>query len=397
MQSMKRLLLLSMSVRLVLDISMGVFSPYLPVIARGLGVSVAVMGILLSVRGAFGLSSPIFGVLIDRLGARRILMSALALLAVGTGMLSTGPAFALAALAFGLIGLGQVMFFPALQAYISNQVAYNVRGRILGAIELSWSITSIILLPLLGVIIAITSWRAPFIIIALGAALSIPAIASLSEERARVPRSPGSVSIRQIWHAMTSVLRGNYSGIASVLMTLCMYFAGINVLLVYGAWLEAQFGLAVQQIGLLAIMLGLADLCGSSLSSAFIDRVGKRRAVLAGLAVSTCAYLILPFGDSSLLVAMTGLMLMRLGFEFSIVSNISLVSEQAPTQRGAMLSWAGAAGALAGTIAGVTGSNLWLWRGMTANAILAAGVALMGLYIGLRYVIDGEPHAGGRL
>jgi len=167
MQSVKRMLLLSMSVRLVLDISMGVFSPYLPVIARGLGVSVAVMGILLSVRGAFGLTSPIFGVLIDRLGARRILMAALALLAVGTGMLATSLAFALAALAFGLIGLGQVMFFPALQAYISNQVAYNVRGRILGAIELSWSITSIILVPLLGVIIAITSWRAPFIIIAL--------------------------------------------------------------------------------------------------------------------------------------------------------------------------------------------------------------------------------------
>jgi predicted MFS family arabinose efflux permease len=384
-----------MSVRLVLDISMGVFSPYLPVIARGLGVSVAVMGILLSVRSAFGLTSPIFGALIDRLGARRILVTGLALLAAGTGILAISPAFALAALAFGLIGLGQVMFFPALQAYISNQVAYNVRGRILGAIELSWSITSIILLPLLGLIIAVTSWRAPFIIIALGSALSIPAIASLPEERARVQHSLGAVSIGQIWQAMTSVLRGNRSGIATVLMTLCMYFAGTNVLLVYGAWLEAQFGLAVQQIGLLAIMLGLADLCGSSLSSAFIDRVGKRRSVLAGLAVSTCAYLILPFGNSSLLIAMAGLMLMRLGFEFSIVSNISLVSEQAPTQRGAMLSWAGAAGALAGTIAGVTSSNLWLWRGMPANATLAAGVAMIGLYIGLRYVIDAQLQPAG--
>ena len=37
-----------------------------------------------------------------------------------------------------------------------------------------------------------------------------------------------------------------------------------------------------------------------------------------------------------------------------------------------------------------TGSNLWLWGGMPANAALAAGVSLIGLYIGRRYVIDGE-------
>ncbi len=117
--------------------------------------------------------------------------------------------------------------------------------------------------------------------------------------------------------------------------------------------------------------------------------------IARGLGVSVAVIGILPFGNSSLLVAMAGLMLMRLGFEFSIVSNISLVSEQAPTQRSAMLSWAGAAGALAGTIAGVTSSNLWLWRGMSANATLAAGVALIGLYIGLRYVIDGELQPAG--
>ncbi|MEE2710983.1 MAG: hypothetical protein VYA69_15465, partial [Gemmatimonadota bacterium] len=89
--------------------------------------------------------------------------------------------------------------------------------------------------------------------------------------------------------------------------------------------------------GMVVVILGLTELGGSGLSSAFIDRLGKRRGLLIGFSMASLVLLFLPYLDTSLWLAVTGLAFYSLMFEFTIVSSIPLLSEQMPDARGMTL------------------------------------------------------------
>ena len=62
-------------VRLVANIGHRMVYPFLPAIARGLGVSISSAGLLVTARSAVGLASPLFGPLSDRFGRRTMMAS----------------------------------------------------------------------------------------------------------------------------------------------------------------------------------------------------------------------------------------------------------------------------------------------------------------------------------
>jgi MFS family permease len=61
------------------------------------------------------------------------------------------------------------MFDPAIQAYLSDRTPYSRRGLIIAFIELGWSGAALVGLPLVGFLIARSTWRAPFLPAATGA------------------------------------------------------------------------------------------------------------------------------------------------------------------------------------------------------------------------------------
>ncbi len=68
-----------------------------------------------------------------------------------------------------------------------------------------------------------------------------------------------------------------------------------------------------------------------------VDRVGKKRAVLAGYALTAAAMLALPLSEGSWLLFLPLYFLFDLCFEFAIVSSFPLVSGVAPTARGTLM------------------------------------------------------------
>ena len=100
-----------------------------------------------------------------------------------------------------------------------------------------------------------------------------------------------------------------------------------NVFVVYGVWMESQFGLSVTALGLASTVIAVAEFIAESTSAGLVDRIGKRRAVLGGLALNLAAYLLLPRISASLPGALAGTSLLFLSFEFSIVSILPLISE----------------------------------------------------------------------
>ncbi|MBI5566275.1 MAG: MFS transporter [Chloroflexi bacterium] len=118
------------------------------------------------------------------------------------------------------------------------------------------------------------------------------------------------------------------------------------------------------------------ELLASGGSSLLLDRIGKKRGVVGGLLVATLGYAILfALGSTALPWALAAISIAFLGFEFSVVSGVSVMSELAPQARGTMLALAVSTGAVGRMLAASLGSAL------TANGAFTT-VALISLAAG---------------
>src|SRR5512136_414416 len=152
--------------RITLNISYRITYPFLPAIARGLGVDLTPASLLVTARAAGGLASPVFGPLSDRFGRKRLMLAGVAFLIAGASLCAAVPLYAAFMVAFVLFGVAKAIYDPSMQAAISDRVPYAERGRAIGISELSWSAAWLIGVPSAGWLIARVGWQAPFALIA---------------------------------------------------------------------------------------------------------------------------------------------------------------------------------------------------------------------------------------
>lgn len=364
--------------RTILNSSFRVVYPFLPAISRGLGVSLTAVSFLLTIRAFVGLSSPMFGPLSDRYGRRAMMLSGLAMLVGASVLISLPsgwpalPAYQTAFLAFALFGIAKVVYDPALQAYLGDLIPYHRRGRVMAIIELSWSAAWLLGVPATGFLIELQGWQAPFL------GIGILGLLSFLLTR-RLPKADHRHAFPVDLHAPT--LLRNQSALSALAVSVLMMFANENVFVVYGAWMESTFGLSVGALGVASIVIGISEVIGEGTSAAFADRIGKKRAVAAGMLLVAGAYLVLPAMTRSLAVALIGLAALFVTFEFSIVSSIPLVSELAPATRGTLMALNVAAMSAGRMVGSVTATRLWLHGGLALNGVISAGAALVALLV----------------
>jgi len=344
--------------RLLVDTAKQMFGPFLAIFAAGMGMDIVALGRLLGARNAVGITAPIFGALADRFGYRRILQAELVI--SGAGMILIGASRSPWALMLGMltVGVGTAAFVPSLQAYLSARLPYDRRARGLGIVEYAWALSNLVGLSAMGFLIQRTSWRAPFFILGAGIAAS----ACLFQGAPPVARADpppqaqgGSLSLGAKGRRLVAFRANGASAWATIVGMGLLVLAGMNVSIVYGAWLQGEYGLDAAALGATALVVGAADLAGSVLVSVAADRLGKRRSVLGGLALSLVAYALLPVLNRGLVPALAGIALMRFAFEFSIVSLIPLLSEQAPEERGKALALGAVVGLAGASVASVSG------------------------------------------
>jgi len=391
--SLRRLLAMSVATRLLVDTGTQIFFPFLSIIATGLGVGVVTLGRLLSLRSAVGLSSPLFGALADRLGYRPVMRATLLLIALGTLLVGSSPNIWVAAVGVTLMGIGNASFIPTLWAYLSTRLPYARRAQGLGIVEYSWALAGIVGLFLAGQLIAVAGWRAPFFVLSAGLLLAWAAFGTLPAARAdeRQP-SAGSLGDPRRWprrvRAFFELGPSSRSAWSAVLATGLNFFAAMHVVITYGAWLHGEYSLGAAQLGTVALLAGLADLGGSGLVSLVGDRLGKRRSVLLGTGGALLAYLLLPFLNTGVVTAVASIVLLRFCFEFTIVSNIPLLSEQVSAQRGKVLTLSVASGLVGNTLAGLTGPWAYTRYGVWGLGPVAALVAAIAFAVVARLVTE---------
>jgi hypothetical protein len=101
--------------------------------------------------------------------------------------------------------------------------------------------------------------------------------------------------------------------------------------------------------------------------------------------------------ERSQALAIAGMAAFTLAFEWSIVSNISLLSEQAPLARGTVLSLAVMAGGVTRTVSDYLAVALFEQGGMAATALFGVAGAAGATFVLLRWVQEraAEPELAG--
>lgn len=277
-------------------------------------------------------------------------------------------------LSLGIIGY--LIFVPSLQAYLGDQVPYEKRGRVLGITEFAWSLSAIIGLPLVGLIIARHGWMAPFPLIAMLGALSFILLAwMLPKDPPPQSDNPGFlINLRKVFTYPPAL--------AALVMAGLYTAANETVTLVYGVWVEQAFSLSIATLGVTALAIGVSELGGESLVTAFTDKIGKRRALAIGITGNCLAALALPVLGHWLAGALISLFLFYLTFEFTMVSGIPLMTEIFPSARATMLASHMALIALGRSVGDLLAPTLFTQRlipGIAANAIAAILFDLLAL------------------
>lgn len=385
----RRLIGTGIGAKLLVDIGQQIFNPFLPVISAGLGIDVVTMGRLVGLRSLMGIFSPLAGEAADRTSYRLVIRFALLLNAAGFLCVGMSDNMWVTVLGMILAGLGANAFVPMLQAYVSGHLAYGVRARGLGMIEYAWALTGIVALPLIGFLIAWTSWRVPFLILSAGMVAMSFVFALMPATHGREGVSPGTGELARSslpgFFRFHENMRSTYATIAAGGLS---YFAAMQVMIAHGAWLANQYGLGPAQLGMVAFVLGWFDLAASVSVSLFTDRIGKRRSVLFGITGSLIGYILMPFLNFNMAMAIVAIGVARMCFEFNIVSHFPLLSEQVPAQRGKAMTLGSAVALVGATVAGFSGPWLLVNVGVAGLAWVSAAAVVAALVIVVLLVRD---------
>lgn len=352
--------------RLVLNTGHRMIYPFLPTIARGLGVPLETAALAVTARAALGLVSPLFGSLADLRGRRVAMIVGLGLFGVGMALIAVWPTYPALVIGLLLASAAKLIFDPAMQAYVGDRVPYARRGRALAFTELSWSFAFLLGMPLVGWLIARSgSWLAPFPWLA---GLAFLAGAGLYRV---IPSDGPAPGARVSLVAGAQLIRQHPAALAALAAALLIGLANEAVFIVYGAWMEDAFGLKVAALGLASAVIGLAELGGEGTVAALVDRIGKRRAVVLGTLGNAVMAILLPVVGFSVSGALAGLFVFFLTFEFALVSLIPLMTELVPGARATLMAGNVAVFSVGRMLGALLGPVLFSY-GLAANGIAAA-------------------------
>jgi predicted MFS family arabinose efflux permease len=331
---------------------------------------------LIAVNQATSILGTVFGPAADRFGNRLMMSAGLGLLSFGLLVGAFLPYYPVILVALLLAGLGKTLFDPAMQGYIARRVPFQRRGLVIGILEISWAGSTLIGIPLVGLLIARYGWRSPFF--ALGAAGLIGLILMRILLKRGDPTFRESKSWPGFWRTMKR-LASERAPLGALIFGFLNSAGNDSLFVVYGAWLESSFGLSVVALGVSTIVIGAAELGGESITAIVGDSLGLIRAVKIGLIGATLAYLVLPFLGHSLPTALTGLFFIFLFTEFFIVSFLSMAAELLPQARATMIAGYLAAAGTGRVFGALIGGPVWVAGGLTATCTTSAVLTLAAL------------------
>jgi predicted MFS family arabinose efflux permease len=279
--SERKLLFLIGSVQFVNVLDFVMVMPLGPDLARALDIPTAQLGI---VGGAYTAAAALSGVLgalfLDRFDRRKAL--ALALVGLVLGTLAGGFAWNLASLITARVIAG-AFGGPATsiaQAIIADVIPIERRGRAMGAVMGSFSVASVIGIPIGLELARVGGWQLPFFAVAgLGAIIASLAIWLMPPMTAHLARKTTQVAVS------TKQLLSRPLVLLALTVTALAMMGNFAIVPNLSAYFQENRGYPRSELGLLYLFGGAVSFMTMRLSGKITDRVGPARTAALGTAL----------------------------------------------------------------------------------------------------------------
>ena len=356
----------------------------------------------------YGLTSPFAAALAERFGLRRVVTSALLLVAVGTGLtlVMTDP-WQLFALWGLVIGIGTGSLALVFGAIVANRWFVARRGLVMGVFSAAFATGQLALLPVLARLVVDHGWRAAAASTCLLAAVLVPLASGWLADR------PSAVGVRPygadplapvepvpprpeggLWTAMRRALgelRRAAGSPAFWLLAGTFFVCGWSTNGLIGTHLVAaahDHGMPPTTAASLLALIGAFDIIGTVGSGWLSDRVDPRLLLLTyyglrGLSLLGLSSVLGRSVDAPLLVFVV---FYGLDWVATVPPTVALCRQAFGVERaGVVFGWvfaahqfgAAAAAAFAGTVRELTGSYTPAWFAAGALCLVAAVAALL--------------------
>ncbi|WNG94462.1 MFS transporter [Mycobacterium sp. ITM-2016-00318] len=285
---------LLIAANVVVALGYGVVAPVLPQYARHFGVSISAATFVITAFALMRLvAAPPAGLLVQRVGERRVYVTGLVIVALSTGACAFAETYWQLLVFRSLGGLGSAMFTVSSLGLMIRISPPDARGRVAGLFSSGFLIGSVGG-PVLGSLTAGFGLAAPFVIY--GAALMVAAavvFVSLRHSEVAAPEASTdpTVSVRMVLRhrAYRAALFSNFAtGWAAFGLRIALVPLFVVEGLGYGAGF-AGLALATFAIGNIAAVIP---------SGYLSDRVGRRKLLIVGLTVSAVTTVLVGYTSS---------------------------------------------------------------------------------------------------
>ncbi len=358
--------------------------PFAPAFARQLNVPVTAVYRLVTLRNLAGFLSPLFGPLSERFGRKTIMWGAMLFFSGGCLLVWLWPSYWLLGAALIIISVAKVIYDPAMQAYVGETVPYKQRGKAVAVTEFSWAGALLVSGPLLGLAIERQGWSASFFWLGLfGVITAVFLTQFLPKTHKQIPGRGANLAdylrvVRQqpvIWAAM--------------LYAVLLMSSNETVFLVFGNWMELNFGLSLVALGASAGVIGGAEIVGELFAGWSVDRFGKRPVIITTGLLNALVCLFIPLTNGNLTAALAAYFVLFLTFEITVVGGIPLMTEIVPSARSVVMSSIIAAGALGRALGSWLGPFLFTRFGFSSNGLVSAIITAVAALLLALWIREG--------
>ncbi|MEE1841504.1 MFS transporter [Streptomyces sp. NPDC007076] len=243
-------------------------SPLLPTIADSVGVSVAAAASTVTAYTlVYALTAPFLGAVSDRFGRRPTVLAGTLLFLLGNALAAVAGNLTVLVVARVLGALGAALAGPSIWAHIAETAPAPVRGRAVGLGMALFSAGQVLGVPAGSFLAGWGGWRASFWALTALTAASAPLL--LAQLKSRPAETAEAAPLR--FTAVFSVWR---DGVLrhTLIVVFLLQAANLGAYTFLGSALHDRFGLSVDELGLLGILVG----AGSALGSLAAGRIGDR-------------------------------------------------------------------------------------------------------------------------
>lgn len=347
----------------------------------------------------FGVTAPFAAALMERFGVRRVVATALVMVAVGAGTTVFMTAVWQLVLLWGVVvGLGTGSMAMALVATVVNRWFVTRRGLVSGVLTAATATGQLVFLPLVAAVVESGGWR-PAALITAGAGLAVvPVVWLFLKDR------PADVGVLPYGGTEADVVAPQRTGAARLAVRTLADAArtGTFWLLVGGFFIcgattaglvQSHFVPAAHDHGMpattaasLLALVGIFDLLGTIFSGWLTDRIDPRLLLGAYYALRGLSLFLLPplFGTDLNASMLAFVVFYGLDWVATVPPTMALAREAFGARSAVVFGWifashqigAAFAALVAGLVRDALGSYDMAWYGGAVLCVVAAGLSL---------------------